>query len=124
MKKAILLAAPLGLLVAYGTSQVTAQDGQCEQMDIPPVCQPASRININNNSKNVSPPNICVSAGQSITVSVSPAGTTASVEGKGGGWPYGSGSDFTLEAPGSGDYDYNVIFEDGSCLDPRITVQD
>ena len=38
-----------------------------------------------------------------------------------GGWPSGSGSSFTLVAPESGTYDYNVYFSDGSCLDPRIT---
>jgi len=50
--------------------------------------------------------------------------SSASVEGKDGGWPSGSGSSFTLVAPESGTYDYNVYFSDGSCLDPRIQVKD
>jgi plastocyanin len=123
MKKTILLAAPLGLVLFYGTSQVTAQDDECESMTIP-VCQDGTRITINNNGKMVAPPNLCVDPGETITVSVSPDGTSASIEGKNGGWPSGSGSSFTLVAPESGTYDYNVYFSDGSCLDPRIEVKD
>ena len=123
MKKTILLAAPLGLVLFYGTSQVTAQDPECESMSIP-VCQDGTQININNNGKVVAPPNLCVDPGETITVNVSPDGTSASIEGKNGGWPSGSGSSFTLVAPESGTYDYNVYFSDGSCLDPRISVKD
>jgi hypothetical protein len=50
-----------------------------------------------------------------------PSGSVT-IDGKDGGWPNGSGSSFTLTAPGSGSYDYNVFFEDG-CIDPRISVQ-
>ncbi len=124
MKKTILLAAPLGLLAFYGTSQVTAQPDECESMMSMPTCQDGNRININNNGNKVAPPNLCVDPGETITVSVSPDGTSASIEGKDGGWPNGSGSSFTLVAPDSGTYDYNVHFSDGSCLDPRIRVRD
>jgi hypothetical protein len=89
-----------------------------------PTCQDGTRITINNNSKTVAPPNLCVEPGETITVSVGPAETSASIEGKDGGWPSGSGSSFTLVAPQSGSYDYNVHFSDGSCLDPRIVVKD
>lgn len=122
MKKLILLAAPLGLLGFYGMSPVTA-DVECKSMTIP-ACQNGNRITINNNSNQVAPPNLCVAPGDEITVSVSPHGTSASVEGKDGGWPNGSGSSFTLVAPESGTFDYNVHFSDGSCLDPRIRVKD
>jgi hypothetical protein len=50
-----------------------------------------------------------------------PSGSVTIV-GKGGGWPDGNGSSFTLTAPGVGSYDYNVIFEDDSCVDPKISV--
>ena len=123
MKKTILLAAPLGLVLFYGTSQVTAQDGECRSMTVP-VCQGGTRITINNNSNTVAPPNLCVDPGETITVNVSPEGTSARMEGKDGGWPNGSGSSFELVAPDSGSYDYNVHFSDGSCLDPRITIKD
>lgn len=123
MKKTILLAAPLGLVLFYGTSRVTAQDPECESMTIP-VCQDGRQITINNNGKMVAPPNLCVDPGETITVNVSPEGTSASIEGKEGGWPSGSGTSFELVAPESGTYDYNVYFSDGSCLDPRISVKD
>jgi hypothetical protein len=123
MKKTILLAAPLGLVLFYGVSHVTAQDGVCRTMSIP-TCQNGTRININNNGNTVAPPNLCVAPGETITVSVSPEGTSARIEGKEGGWPSGSGSSFELVAPESGTYDYNVYFSDGSCLDPRIEIGD
>ena len=123
MKKTILLAAPLGLVLFYGASHVTAQEGECRSMSIP-TCQAGTRITINNNGNTVAPPNLCVAPGETIMVSVSPEGTSASMEGKDGGWPSGSGSSFELVAPDSGTYDYNVYFSDGSCLDPRIEITD
>lgn len=123
MKKTILLASPLALVLFYGAPHVTAQQPECKSMSVP-ACQDGTRITINNNSKMVAPPNLCVSPGETITVSVSPDGTSASMEGKNGGWPSGSGSTFTLVAPESGSYDYNVFFSDGSCLDPRIEIRD
>ena len=123
MKKTILLAAPLALVLFYGTPHVTAQQPECKTMSVP-TCQDGTRITINNNSNTVAPPNLCVDPGETITVSVSPEGSSARIEGKSGGWPSGSGSTFTLVAPESGTYDYNVYFSDGSCLDPRISVKD
>jgi hypothetical protein len=123
MNKAILLAAPLGLVLFYGMPHLTAQEQECRTMSIP-TCQDGTRITINNNGNTVAPPNLCVDPGKAITVSVSPEGTSARMEGKDGGWPSGSGQSFELVAPGSGAYDYNVYFSDGSCLDPRITVKD
>lgn len=122
MKKLFVIALSLFVVGYYGSTQVTAKQS-CEQVSVPPVCQRASRITINNNSHSVSPPNICVSPGEAIEVNVTPDGT-ASIEGKSGGWPNGSGSSFTITAPGPGDYDYNVYFDDGTCLDPRISVGD
>jgi plastocyanin len=121
MKKKVLLALPLFLIGFNGASPVTAQ-GDCEQMSVPPVCQAGRRININNNSKKISPRNLCAAPGDVIQVNVTPAGTTASIDGKSGGWPSGMGSSFTITAPEQGTYDYDVTFEDGHCIDPRISV--
>jgi hypothetical protein len=121
MNKKFLIAIPLCLLGFYGTSQVTAQDPECEVVSVPPTCQGASRININTNSRNISPRNICVSPGQTFDVNVRPTGSVT-IRGKDGGWPDASGASFSLTAPASGEYDYNVYFEDGTCIDPRITV--
>ena len=121
MTKKLLLAAPILMLSFYGTTRLTAQPS-CAPIDTPPVCQNTNQININNSGNSMGPPHICVDPGETITVNVSPSGTTASVMGKDGGWPNGSGAGFTITAPASGSYDYNVIFSDGSCVDPRITV--
>jgi len=123
MNKKVLIAIPFCLIGFHGTSQVTAQ-ADCQQMSVPPVCQEGRRININNNSNNMSPPNLCARPGETIDVNVTPAGTTARIDGKSGGWPNGSGSSFTITAPATGTYDYNVTFEDGYCIDPRIIVRD
>ena len=122
MKKKVFSAIPLCLIVLHGTSQVTAQDN-CEPMDVPPVCQGGGQININNNSNNISPRNICAEPGQTIEVIVTPAGTSASIFGKSGGWPSASGESFSITAPGEGVYNYNVVFDDGTCYDPRISVK-
>ena len=122
MKRILAVAAILTIAAWYWSKQVVAQPA-CEPGNTPPVCQPGSGITINNQSRSVAPPNICVSPGQSISVTAVPDGG-ASIQGKGGGWPNGSGSSFTLTAPNApGEYDYNVFFSDGTCLDPRITVK-
>ena len=64
MKKTILLAATLGLILFYGASHVTAQEGECRSMSIP-TCQAGTRITINNNGNTVAPPNLCVAPGES-----------------------------------------------------------
>ena len=93
MNKKFLIAIPLCLLGFYGTSQVTAQDPECEVVSVPPTCQGASRININTNSRNISPRNICVSPGQTFDVDVRPTGSVT-IRGKDGGWPDASGASF------------------------------
>lgn len=123
MNKKALIAIPLCLVGFYGISTVTtAQDG-CQLMEVPPACQGGGQININTLTRNIAPPNLCASPGDTIKVNVAPAGTTASIDGKTGGWPSGSGAAFTITAPEAGSYDYNVTFEDGTCIDPRIIVK-
>ena len=124
MNKKILIALPLCLVGFDGTSPVTAQD-VCKLMEVLPVCQEDARqITINKNSMNVSPPNFCATAGGTIEVRITPTGTMATLRGKTGGWPNDSGTSITLNVPAAGSYDYYVHFEDGSCIDPRITVRD
>lgn len=117
----------VALLVAtvYQPTVIVAQV-ECEVQEVPPVCQDAPRININVNSKHVSPPNICAEPGDTIQVRVTPAGNSATIAGKSGpDWLQGSGETFAIEVPDSvtGEFDYNVYFADGSCIDPRIKVR-
>ncbi len=120
MNKKVLIAIPLCLIGIHQTSQLTAQD-ECVEVPVPPVCQGGSRITINTNTNNIAPPNLCASPGDSISVNVVPRGSVT-IDGKDGGWPNGLGSSFTITAPATGTYNYNVYFEDGSCVDPRISV--
>ena len=117
----------LAMLVAavYQPTAIVAQD-ECEVQEVPPVCQDARRININANSKNVSPRNICAEPGDTIPVQVTPPGNSVTIAGKGAvEWLQGSGETFVLQVPDSatGEFDYNVYFADGSCIDPRIKVR-
>ena len=120
MNKKVLIAIPLCLIGFHGTSQVTAQD-DCVPSSVPPVCQGGGSITINTITQNIAPPNLCATLGESIRVNVVPSGSVT-IDGKDGGWPNGSGSSFTITPPATGTYDYNVYFEDGSCVDPRISV--
>ena len=124
MNKNILLMAPVVLFGLNDSLDVVAQPA-CEVPDIPPVCQAAPGLTLTQNSVNVSPPNICASAGQSIPVQVQPRGATARVVSKSGApWLSGEGGNFTIDIPPgtTGEFDYAVYFSDGSCIDPRISV--
>lgn len=121
MNKKPLLLLPVSVLLIQGSPDVTAQD-PCEPIDVPPVCQAGNRITIiNNETYGIAPLNICAAPGDDIEVKVVPQGS-ARIEGK-RGWPSGSGESFIITAPAAGEYNYNVYFEDGTCIDPRVTVK-
>ncbi len=124
MNKKLLLIAPV---VVFGLNEPFVVEAQtnCVIPSIPANCQAAPQITVNRNSMNVSPPNICASPGQTIPVQVRPMGETAEVVSKGGaGWLSGNGGEFEIYVPddASGDFDYAIYFPDGSCIDPRISV--
>jgi hypothetical protein len=117
-----------GAILAAAVQGPTATVAQlaCEVQEVPPVCQDADRININSNSRNISPRNICVNPGASISVKVTPAGSSVTIAPKNEAeWLHGSGETFTLQVPASatGEFDYNVYFADDTCIDPRIKVR-
>lgn len=123
-KKGLLVGIPLLMIALYEPGRVDAQV-ECEPQRPAPVCQNARRITINVSSKIIAPGNICIDPGDSISVRVTPNESSARIEAKNGeDWLSGSGSEFSISVPESadGEYDYNVYFLDGSCIDPRITV--
>ena len=120
MKKMLFVPLPACFLLLQSAPPVTAQP-DCEPVEVPAQCQPVDQININTNTHKISPRNICAAPGQEIEVKVSPEGSVR-IQGK-SGWPTGEGETFTIIAPESGEYDYNVYFEDGICIDPRVTVR-
>lgn len=125
MNKIAFFAASLLILTVQQSPRVTAQD-TCEVHEVPPRCQNARRITIHTDEKRIAPPNICVDPGESIPVRVRPRGNSARIEAKeAADWLSGSGESFTIDVPenADGDYDYNVYFEDGTCIDPRIRVR-
>jgi hypothetical protein len=121
MNKKLFVPLPACLLLLQSAPLVTAQD-QCDPMPVPDQCQNAPGVTINTYTRGIAPPNICVEAGKEIRVNVVPRGEVR-IAGKTGGWPQGSGGSFTVVAPEAGEYDYNVYFGDGSCIDPRMTVR-
>lgn len=125
MYKKTLVAAAILVAAAQQPTAIVAQE-ECEVQEVPPVCQDARRININTNSKDVSPRNICVDPGATIPVQVTPEGNSATIAGKSGpDWLHGNGETFSLHVPdtATGEFDYNVYFADGTCIDPRIKVR-
>jgi hypothetical protein len=124
MKIKLLIGIPLLMVALNEPAQVIAQE-QCVVQEPPPVCQGARQININVNSQQISPRNVCTEPGMSIAVKVTPQGSTARIDSKNGTpWLSGEGESFSIDVPedASGAFDYNVFFPDGSCIDPRITV--
>lgn len=123
MKKTIMLIVPLLMLAFYGTSQVTTAQAVCTAGPVLPNCISGKRVTIVNGPNTVAPPDICIKAGETLSFKVQPNGSTARVVGKDGGWPNGSGTSFDLVVPNvAKTYAYNVHFEDGTCMDPRIVV--
>ena len=133
IKKFVFTIVPIGLIfVAWGAQQVTvAQD--CVVMDPPGMCQSASGITINRQSHIVAPPNYCASAGEDIQVRVVPAngpvGTVVTSPKipentwlNGTNDPDPNGFELIVPADASGEYDYKVVFSDGYCIDPRISI--
>ena len=125
MKNILVLGVAISALTYFLMSPVTAQPPQCAPMaDTMPACQNGRVITINNQSKTIMPRNLCMDAGDTVTFNVRPNGTSASVSPKNGAWPSDGGTSFQLVVPGGQPYyDYNVHFEDGTCVDPRITVK-
>ena len=125
MNKKLLVLAPLALFGLNEPAEVGAQ-ADCATVNVPPVCQRGSQVTINTQTSNVSPPNVCASPGSSVSFNVVPTGTAVVVSKNGTSWLSGSGNAFAINVPGdaAGSYDYAVFFEDGSCIDPRISIDD
>ena len=134
IKKFIFRVAPLGLiLVACGQQEPVPED--CVVVDIPDMCANAPAITINTTSDIVAPPNYCASAGDNIEVRVVPAGgavgtvvTSPKIDIPENAWLNGTNNPdpngFVLIAPtdATGEYNYKVVFSDGYCIDPRISI--
>ena len=133
IKKFVFTVVPIGLIfVAWGAQQVTvAQD--CVVMDPPGMCANAPAITINTITHIVAPPNYCASPGENIQVRVVPAGgavgtveTIAKVPANtwlnGTNDPDPNGFELIVPADASGEYYYKVVFSDGYCIDPRISI--
>ncbi|MDX1482467.1 MAG: hypothetical protein R3315_12365 [Woeseiaceae bacterium] len=110
-------------------------DYDCEIVSIPACTgNPQSiTINTNPNNKVVAPPNYCAGPNETITFKVTPTNSakrSVAVVPKSPGdiWMIGTNdpnaNEFSIETPASeGEYGYTVIFADGTCIDPRITVE-
>ena len=137
MNKKLAFAMPLSLvLIACGGPKDTTTT-RCVEIDIPAQCVRRNSITINYQSHIVAPPHICADRTKPIKVRVTPAdGPVRSVT----TWPKLNHPDHTwlkgtndpdpnrfklIPPPGipEGEYDYGVTFEDGFCIDPRISLR-
>ena len=122
-----------GLLQACAPQQIATMDYECEIVQIPACTGNPPSININVNSKNIAPPNYCAGPGETITFKVTPNNApirSVAVVPKDPAdiWMIGTNdpdaNEFTVVTPSSSDeYGYTVIFANGDCIDPRITVE-
>lgn len=124
----------LVLIACGGVKDVTPK--VCVVEVIPWRCVETAKININTISQKVSPRHICPEAGEDIEVKVTPhngdvrsVATSPKLSDSEHDWLNGTNDPdaggFTLSPPDDspkGNYDYNVTFADGHCIDPRISL--
>ena len=118
-------------LMACGQQNMMTQ--QCDIVDIKPCTGNPPAINLNVNGQTVAPPHFCVGPGDTVTFKVTPQNggtkTVATIpKDPTQFWLIGTNSpdqnEFELTAPTTkGDYNYYVVFKDGHCIDPRISVE-
>jgi hypothetical protein len=137
IKKFIFTVVPLGLILVACEAQQDFVPKECVVVDPPGMCANAPAIMIHTNTHIVAPPNYCASPGENIQVNVKPVGgevgtvvTSPKTDIPENAWLNGGNESdpngFELIAPpdAEGKYDYKVVFSDGYCIDPRISVQE
>jgi hypothetical protein len=134
MNKLLVVSLPIALFLISCAPQQPIP-AECVHVNSRDQCSNAPSININRNSHDANPPNYCADAGEDIEVRVTPAngpiGTVRTIpksDDPDHDWLNGTNNPgpngFTLTAPddASGEYRFYVVFSDGYCLDPRITI--
>lgn len=143
MNGKLLLSLFVGLLLAFGTGAVWAEDAKCERIEIKDTekCQGDKRfpiVTINAQTKEVHPKYVCAARESVIEFRVVPPGKTkvgsVAIKAKDpmNTWLIGTNSPrnkrIEVTVPPSveneTDHDYNIIFDDGYCIDPRVRVDD
>ena len=132
MKKMFVITLPIALLLASCVVPPVVPQ-QCVKLD-PVACAPAAKITVTLANHGINPRNYCATAGQPIPVDVAPPngqpGTVRFIpKNAANGWLQGvnspNASGFVITPPNGtppGEYEYYVVFSDGYCIDPRITI--
>ena len=122
-----------GLIQACAPQNSAIANYDCEIVSIPVCTGSPPSITINVQAKTIAPRNYCAPPNSVVRFDVrpinSPLRSTAVVpKNPGDTWMIGTNdpdaNEFTVETPATLDeYGYTVIFADGTCIDPRITVE-
>jgi len=131
IKKFIFMVLPLTLIVI--SWDANPQDPPCVVMTPTENCSNPPGITIHLKSHKVTPANFCAEAGKTIRVNVvprnDPVETVQTIaKDPANTWLNGTsasdpkGFELYVPADASGGYDYKVVFSDGYCIDPRISV--
>jgi hypothetical protein len=132
MYKKFIFMLPISLILVGCAQQGSVANG-CDVVVIEPCTGNPPAVTLNTNGQTVAPPHFCVKAGATVTFNVTPENggvrTVATIpKNPTDFWLIGTNdpnqNGFELTAPDStGDYDYFVVFKDGHCIDPRISVE-
>lgn len=122
-----------GCLPACAPQNPAIADYDCEIVEIPVCTGSPPAITINVQAKTIAPRNYCAPPNSVVKFQVRPINSplrSAAVVPKhpGDTWMIGTNdpnaNEFTVETPATlAEYGYTVIFADGTCIDPRITVE-
>jgi len=144
MNGKLLLSLFAGLLLAIGAGATWAQEVECDDIEMKDkVCRndkhyPIVTIHIAAKKKVITPLFVCAARGSVIEFRVVPPGKTESgsvdvkAKEESNDWLIGTNfpdkTKIEVRVPrwveDESDHDYNIFFADGSCIDPRVHVQD
>lgn len=142
MNGKLLISLFAGLLLAVGAGAAWAQEVACKPVEIEDkVCRNDKHypiVTINTVTKKISPLFVCAARGSVIEFRVVPPGQTDSdsvdVKAKDASNIWLMGANFPDKAKikvrvprwvkNKTEHDYNIFFADGSCIDPRVHVED
>jgi hypothetical protein len=137
MKKNILFALPLSVLVFACTQQPPGKKTECVVPHVPDQCTSSQQkvtVTVNSANLKVAPPNVCADKGTPVEFNIKPPNTDVIVvtvpKKKADTWmtginhPTPAGFKVTVpDSASSGDeFNYYIVATNGKCYDPKITV--
>jgi len=141
MNRKMLLSMFAGLLLAVGAGAVWGEEAKCKSIDKDKDCQGIRTypvVTINTVTKKMSPEFVCAARGSVIEFRVVPPGHPKSdsvdvkAKDESNDWLVGGNSPSKMKievrvplwVEEDTTHSYNIYFKDGTCIDPRVHVED